>query len=333
MREAEEVLLGGQLRDAVGRDRIRGVILVRREALGVAVDRAPAGREDDLGDTGRERRPRDADRAEDVDLRVEDGILDGLSHVDLRRVMEDRVHVRVVKEAFEVEAADVAFDESGPFREAGPLARREIVEDDDVLAIGEKGVCEMGADETGAAGHEDGTRLGHHAAEDSVPSRRPCPLSFYRRDTAVVARDLLGCRLIRRFPGGERRAVVIVETEAYLGAKDRAAHTWNGRRTPRVAPMWGPGGHAYVYFVYGMHYLPQCRDAAGGRAGGRSAQSGCFGGNGGESGEERAKRKQQQDRGRSRGSLLLLSRSREALRLPRSDGRFVRSFSLRSRSC
>jgi DNA-3-methyladenine glycosylase len=79
-------------------------------------------------------------------------------------------------------------------------------------------------------------------------------LSFYRRDTAVVARDLLGCRLIRRFPGGERRAVVIVETEAYLGAKDRAAHTWNGRRTPRVAPMWGPGGHAYVYFVYGMHY-------------------------------------------------------------------------------
>ena len=47
---------------------------------------------------------------------------------------------------------------------------------------------------------------------------------------------------------------MIVETEAYLGVRDRAAHTWNGRKTPRVAPMWGPGGHAYVYFVYGMHY-------------------------------------------------------------------------------
>ncbi|HSB62856.1 MAG TPA: DNA-3-methyladenine glycosylase [Thermoanaerobaculia bacterium] len=97
-----------------------------------------------------------------------------------------------------------------------------------------------------------------------MPSLRPLPTSFYRRDTAVVARDLLGCRLVRRFPGGEKRAVVIVETEAYLGEKDRAAHTWNGRRTPRVAPMWGPGGHAYVYFVYGMHF---CLNVVTGREG------------------------------------------------------------------
>jgi DNA-3-methyladenine glycosylase len=90
--------------------------------------------------------------------------------------------------------------------------------------------------------------------EDSVPSPRPLPASFYRRDTATIARELLGCRLVRALPGGERRSVVIVETEAYLGVGDRAAHTWNGRRTPRVAPMWGPGGHAYVYFVYGMHF-------------------------------------------------------------------------------
>ena len=83
---------------------------------------------------------------------------------------------------------------------------------------------------------------------------KPLPPSFYRRDTARVARDLLGCRLVRRFPDGGDRAVVIVETEAYLGVVDRAAHTWNGRKTTRVAPMWGPGGHAYVYFVYGMHH-------------------------------------------------------------------------------
>jgi DNA-3-methyladenine glycosylase len=83
---------------------------------------------------------------------------------------------------------------------------------------------------------------------------KPLPPSFFRRDTAVVARDLLGCRLVRRYPEGGERSVVIVETEAYLGVADRAAHTWNGRRTPRVLPMWGAGGHAYVYFVYGMHY-------------------------------------------------------------------------------
>ena len=80
------------------------------------------------------------------------------------------------------------------------------------------------------------------------------PESFYRRRTAEVARALLGCRLTRRFPDGTSRSVILVETEAYLGIEDRAAHTWNGRRTPRVAPMWGPGGHAYVYFVYGMHF-------------------------------------------------------------------------------
>ena len=60
------------------------------------------------------------------------------------------------------------------------------------------------------------------------------------------------------------RTVVIVETEAYLGIADRAAHTWNGRRTPRVAPMWGPPGHAYVYRVYGMH---DCLNVVTGEAG------------------------------------------------------------------
>jgi DNA-3-methyladenine glycosylase len=83
---------------------------------------------------------------------------------------------------------------------------------------------------------------------------RPLPGSFYRRGTAEVARALLGCRLTRRLPDGSTRSVILVETEAYLGVKDRAAHTWGGRRTPRVAPMWEEGGHAYVYFVYGMHF-------------------------------------------------------------------------------
>ena len=92
------------------------------------------------------------------------------------------------------------------------------------------------------------------AFEDSVFSAPPLPPSFYRRETPAVARSLLGCRLVRRLPGRKTRSVVIVETEAYLGVLDRAAHTWNGRKTPRVLPMWGPGGHAYVYQIYGMHF-------------------------------------------------------------------------------
>ena len=102
---------------------------------------------------------------------------------------------------------------------------------------------------------------------------RPLPASFYRRDTAEVARALLGCVLTRRLPRGRTRSVVIVETEAYLGVDDRAAHTWNGRKTPRVLPMWGPGGHAYVYFVYGMHYCLNVVTKTEGRTGSRFAES------------------------------------------------------------
>jgi DNA-3-methyladenine glycosylase len=79
------------------------------------------------------------------------------------------------------------------------------------------------------------------------------PRSFYRRDTEVVARDLLGAWIARSWRGkwyGGR----IVETEAYLGPRDAAAHSWKGRRTPRVVPMYRDGGHLYVFFVYGMHY-------------------------------------------------------------------------------
>jgi DNA-3-methyladenine glycosylase len=77
--------------------------------------------------------------------------------------------------------------------------------------------------------------------------------AFFRRSTTVVARDLVGAWIARRHRGrwyGAR----IVETEAYLGPKDRAAHSWNGRRTARVEPMYADGGHLYVFFVYGMHF-------------------------------------------------------------------------------
>jgi DNA-3-methyladenine glycosylase len=84
--------------------------------------------------------------------------------------------------------------------------------------------------------------------------RRPLPESFFRRPTRAVARALLGCRLVHRSRDGSEAALILVETEAYLGVRDPAAHTFGGRRTERVRPMWGPGGHAYIYFVYGMHH-------------------------------------------------------------------------------
>jgi DNA-3-methyladenine glycosylase len=82
---------------------------------------------------------------------------------------------------------------------------------------------------------------------------RPLPLSFYRRPAEAVARDLLGRYLVRELDG-ERLALRLVEAEAYLGAPDRASHAWAGRRTPRNESLYLPGGHAYVYFIYGMHY-------------------------------------------------------------------------------
>jgi DNA-3-methyladenine glycosylase len=72
-------------------------------------------------------------------------------------------------------------------------------------------------------------------------------------DPVRVARRLLGQRLVR-VVDGQRLAGRIVEVEAYLGPRDRAAHTWDGRRTARNASMWRGGGFAYVYFTYGMHH-------------------------------------------------------------------------------
>lgn len=80
----------------------------------------------------------------------------------------------------------------------------------------------------------------------------PLPRSFYDRDTQAVARALLGTLLAHRVDGVLRVARV-VETEAYLGPHDLAAHSARGR-TPRTSVMFGPPGFAYVYLVYGMHY-------------------------------------------------------------------------------
>jgi len=76
---------------------------------------------------------------------------------------------------------------------------------------------------------------------------------FFQRDPVTLAKALLGQRLVRA-DDGRRVAGLIVEVEAYLGERDAAAHTFGGRRTKRNQAMWGPAGHAYVYFTYGMHH-------------------------------------------------------------------------------
>lgn len=79
--------------------------------------------------------------------------------------------------------------------------------------------------------------------------------AFFRRtDTKTVARELLGKLLVVPAPTGERVSGMIVETEAYLGVDDRAAHSFGGRRTKRNEIMYGEAGRVYVFFVYGMYH-------------------------------------------------------------------------------
>jgi DNA-3-methyladenine glycosylase len=78
------------------------------------------------------------------------------------------------------------------------------------------------------------------------------PVSFYARDAVLVSRSLLGKRLVRLL-GGQRLAGMIVETEAYCGLVDQGSHAYRGP-TPRTAVMFAQPGHAYVYFIYGMHF-------------------------------------------------------------------------------
>jgi DNA-3-methyladenine glycosylase len=76
----------------------------------------------------------------------------------------------------------------------------------------------------------------------------------FNRPTLHVARGLIGTYIVRNL-GGRRMSAMIAETEAYKGPRDAASHAYGGRRTARVEPLYRDGGTAYVYLVYGMHWL------------------------------------------------------------------------------
>jgi DNA-3-methyladenine glycosylase len=75
---------------------------------------------------------------------------------------------------------------------------------------------------------------------------------FFERDSPTVAKELVGCRLVRVVDGA-RLSGIVVETEAYRGSRDPASHAYRGK-TKRNEVMFGPAGFAYVYFTMGVHY-------------------------------------------------------------------------------
>ncbi|MFH0969744.1 MAG: DNA-3-methyladenine glycosylase [Patescibacteria group bacterium] len=80
---------------------------------------------------------------------------------------------------------------------------------------------------------------------------------FYQKDTLKVARDLLGCFLVRKSASRRRNKIIrgiITETEAYIGENDLACHASKGR-TPRTEIMYGEAGHAYIYMINGTFII------------------------------------------------------------------------------
>ncbi|WP_195989548.1 DNA-3-methyladenine glycosylase [Clostridium sp. D53t1_180928_C8] len=76
---------------------------------------------------------------------------------------------------------------------------------------------------------------------------------FYNRSALEVSKDLLGKVLVREVDGKILKGR-IVETEAYIGATDKACHAYNGRRTNRTEPLYKEGGVSYIYFIYGLYH-------------------------------------------------------------------------------
>ncbi|HVP64205.1 MAG TPA: DNA-3-methyladenine glycosylase [candidate division Zixibacteria bacterium] len=105
----------------------------------------------------------------------------------------------------------------------------------------------------------------HHTVNPQLLRKR-IAREFFDRDPREVAPELLGKLLVRR-QGRTLLAGRIVEIEAYLGEGDPAAHAYSGR-TPRNAVLFGPAGHAYIYFIYGMHFCANISCMKEGEAGG-----------------------------------------------------------------
>jgi DNA-3-methyladenine glycosylase len=95
-----------------------------------------------------------------------------------------------------------------------------------------------------------------------VSPPRKLPRDFYEPGTLAIARDLIGMHLVHN-DAGTVRVGRIVETEAYMGPKDLAAHSSKGR-TARTEVMFGEAGHAYIYFIYGFWYCLNIVTAAAG---------------------------------------------------------------------